>query len=130
MGLAGRLEDERPRGGDPVVLEVFPRSTDRVAVDRAHVVVRGKLGPGVDPQDVGEPPGSDVELAGLEPGAVDVGDPELLVVEVRVGDELVPASLRGVEPVVEVAERGDRHGLPNLVPGVWRWSPWPSPATT
>jgi hypothetical protein len=58
-----------------------------------------------------ESTGSDIKTAWLEPDAVRVWNPESVVIEVRVRNEMFTASLIGLETIGKTAESGNRHGL-------------------
>ena len=56
-----------------------------------------------------ESSGSDIKTAWLEPDTVRIWNPEILVMEVRVCDEMFTASLIRFETVGKTAESGNRH---------------------
>ena len=58
-----------------------------------------------------ESPGSDIKTTWLEPDAVRVWNPEIVIVEVRVCDEMFAASLIRLEAVGTTTESGDWHVL-------------------
>jgi hypothetical protein len=60
-------------------------------------------------QDETESPGSDIETTWLEPDAVRVRNPETVVAKVRIGDEVLAASLTWFKAVGKTVERGYRH---------------------
>jgi hypothetical protein len=58
-----------------------------------------------------ESSGSDIKAAWLDPDTVRVWNPEIIIVEVSVCDEMFTASLIRFETVGKAAESGNRHGL-------------------
>ena len=56
-----------------------------------------------------ESPGSDIKTAWLEPDTVHVWNPEIVIIQVRVCDEMFTASLIRLETVGKTAESGNWH---------------------
>ena len=71
-----------------------------------------KLGAREALQDNAEPPGRDIEVAGLKGDAVGIRNPATVVFQVDVGDEMFTASPTRVEAIGEAAESGDRQYVP------------------
>jgi hypothetical protein len=61
----------------------------------------------------------DVEAAGLEPDTIRVRNPETVVFQVGVSDEVFAAPSIRIEAVGEIAEGSDRHMCP-IEPGIER----------
>jgi hypothetical protein len=62
-------------------------------------------------QDETESSRSDIETTRLEPDAVHVRNPETVIAEIRIGDEVFAASLIWFKPVGKTVERGNRHAV-------------------
>ena len=56
-----------------------------------------------------ESSGSDIEAAWLEPDTIRVRNPQIVIVEIDVGDKVLAASLIRLKPVAKTAERGNWH---------------------
>ena len=84
----------------------------------ANVIVSSHHGAGETFQNDGEPSRCDVEAAGLEPDTVRVRNPETVVVEVGVSDEVFAAPSIRLEAVGEIAEGSNRHL--SIEPGIER----------
>jgi hypothetical protein len=78
-------------------------------MNRANVVVSSHHGPGETLQNNAESSRCDVEAAGLEPDAIRVRNPETIIFEVGVGNEVFAASSTRIEAVGETVEGSDRH---------------------
>ena len=63
-------------------------------------------------QDNAESSRCDVEAAGLEPDAVRVRNPETIIFEVGVGNEVFAASSIWIEAISETVEGSDRQMCP------------------
>jgi len=88
VGLTGGFVDEGPGLCNPVMLQVSPVTTHRVATNRAHVVVNTELGAGESLQNDAEPSGRDVKAARLEPDAIRIRNPAAVIVRVNVRDKV------------------------------------------
>jgi hypothetical protein len=63
-------------------------------------------------QNNAEPPGRDVEVAGLNPDTIGIRNPARAVVEINVGNEVLAASSIRFKAVGETVEGSDRQMIP------------------
>src|SRR5512138_2698364 len=91
------------------MLQVSPVAAHCVAVNGADVVVSSDPATGQAFQHYAESTRRNVETAGLKPHTIRVGDPQTVVVQVGVGDEMFAAPSTRVDAVAEAAECIDRH---------------------
>src|SRR5213593_1424014 len=94
---------------DPVVFQVSPVTTHRIAMHGANVVMSSHHGARETFQNETEPTRCNVKAARLEPDTIRVGNPETVIVHVNVGDEVFAAPSIRLDAVGETVERGDRH---------------------
>src|SRR6266566_4403073 len=97
------------------MLKVSPVTTHRVAMNGANVVVGPHHGAGETFQNDAESSRCDVEAAGLEPDTIRVRNPETVIVQVGVSNEVFAAPSIRIEAVGEIAEGSDRHMSPFIV---------------
>src|SRR5215470_6822536 len=109
MGLSGGFVDVGPGLRNPVMLQVSPVAAHGVAVNGADVVVSSDSATGKALQDDAESSRSNVEATGLKPDAVRVRDPEAVLVQVDVGDEMFATPSARIQAVGEATECVDRH---------------------
>ena len=79
-----------------------------------NMVVRSHHGTGEAFQNYAESSRCDVEAAGLEPDTIRIRNPETVIFQIDVGDEVFAAPLIRIETVSETVEGGDRHMSPFL----------------
>jgi hypothetical protein len=78
----------------------------------ANVVVSAQLGAGETFQNDAESSGCDVKATGLDPDTIRIRNPETVVVQVGVRDEVFAAPSIWIEAVGEIAEGSNRHMSP------------------
>src|SRR5690242_4617484 len=86
------------------MLQVSPVPTHSIATYGANVVVRAQLGARESFQNHAESSRGDVKAARLNPYAFGIRNPEAIVLQVDVGNEVSAAPLLRVEPVGETIE--------------------------
>src|SRR5438270_9931554 len=91
------------------MLQVSPVPTHGIATNGANVVVSAQLGAGKTFQNDAESSRRDVKAARLEPDAFRIRNPETIVLQVDVSNEVFAAPLICIEAVGEAAEGSDRH---------------------
>src|SRR5947207_6489345 len=91
------------------MLQVSPVTTHRIAMHGANVVVRSNHRTGETFQNDSESSRCDVEAAGLEPDTIRIRNPETVIFQVDVGNEVFAAPSIRLEAVGEIAEGGDWH---------------------
>src|SRR5580658_4795893 len=96
------------------MLEVSPVTAHGVALDGPDVVVSSYHRTGKTLDHDRESAGRNIEVAGLEPDSVRVGNPQPLVFQADAGDEVFTAPLVVVEAVGEAGKAGNRHVFPLL----------------
>ena len=79
----------------------------RKSTHRADVVVSAQHGAGETLQHNAEPPGCDVEVTGLDPDTIRIGNPVTTVFQVDVGNEVFAASSIRLEAIGETVESSD-----------------------
>src|SRR5882724_8427299 len=109
MRFASWLVNVRSRLCNPVVSQVAPVTPHRIAMNSANMVVSSHHRAGKTFQNDGESSRCDVEAAGLEPDTIRVRNPETVVVQAGVSDEVFAAPSIRIEAVGEIAEGSDRH---------------------
>src|SRR5881398_3536943 len=102
MSLACGFVDISPGLRDPVVFQVSPVTTHRIAMHGANVVMGSHHGARETFQNETEPTRCDVEAAGLEPDAIRIRNPETVIVEVDVSDEVFAAPSIRIEAIGEI----------------------------
>ena len=112
MRFASGLVNVGPRFCNPFMLQVAPVTPHRVAMNGANVVVSAQLGSRETFQNDAESSGRDVKPARLDPDTIRIRNPETVVVQVGVGNEVFAASSIWVEAVGEIAEGSNRHMSP------------------
>jgi len=75
----------------------------------ANVVMSSHHGAGETLQDNAESSGCDVKAAGLKPDTIRIRNPETVIVEAGVDNEMSTASPIRLETVGETVKCGDRH---------------------
>src|SRR6185437_16691039 len=111
VSFSGRFVNECPGLCDPIVLEVSPVSTHRIATHSAHVVMSAQRGTGKTLQNNAESPGRAVEMARLKPDTIGIRYPATIVCYIDVGNEVLAASANWIEAVGEAVESSDRHRI-------------------
>src|SRR5438552_10835152 len=119
MSLAGRLVDVSSGFCNPVMLKVSPVTAHRIAMNGANVVVSSHHRAGKTFQNDAESSRCDVEAAGLEPDTICIRNPETVIIQVGVSDEVFPAPSIRIETVGEIAEGDDRHMSPFVCQLLW-----------
>src|SRR5439155_3162347 len=109
MSLAGRLIDVCSGLCNPVVLKVSPVTTHGITVNGANMVVSSHHRARETFQNDAESSRCDVKGAGLEPDTIRVRNPETIIFQVDVRNEVFAAPSIRIEAVGEIAEGGDRH---------------------
>ena len=109
VSLACGFVDEGPGFCNPVMLQVPPVTTHRVAVNSSNMVVDPELGTRKTFQNNTEPSGRDVEATGLEPDPFRIRNPAALVVDVNIRKEVSTAPLVRIQTVGKTFEGSDRH---------------------
>ena len=94
------------------MLQVPPVTTHRVTTHSANVVVSAEHGAGETLQNNAESPGRDVEVAGLDPDTIRIGNPVTTVFQVDVGNEVFAASSIRIEAIGKTVEGSDRQMCP------------------
>src|SRR6266496_1289521 len=94
------------------MLQISPVTTHRVAMNGANAVVSSHHGAGETFQNDAESSRCDVKGARLEPDTIRVRNPETLIFQVEVGNEVFAAPSIRIETVGEIAEGSDRHMSP------------------
>src|SRR6185437_7539046 len=125
VSFSGRFVNECPGLCDPIVLEVSPVSTHRIATHSAHVVMSAQRGTGKTLQNNAESPGRAVEMARLKPDTIGIRYPATIVCYIDVGNEVLAASANWIEAVGETVESSDRHRIlpceSRLTPAIAGW---------
>src|SRR5437762_6255894 len=109
MRLACGFVDVSPGLRDPVMFQVSPVTTHRIAMHGANVVMGSHHGPRQTFQNDAESTRCNVEAAGLEPDTIRVRNPKTVIVEVDVSDEVFAAPSIRLQAIGEIAEGSDRH---------------------
>src|SRR5438046_6863283 len=91
------------------MLQVSPVTTHRIAMNGANMVVSSHHRTGETFQNDAESSRCDVKGAGLEPDTIRVGNPETVIFQVDVGNEVFAAPSIRLEAISETAKGGDRH---------------------
>src|SRR5437016_1920654 len=91
------------------MLQVSPVTTHGIATNGTNVVVSAQLGAGETFQNDAESSRRDVEAAGLKPDAFRIRNPETIVLQVDVSNEMFAAPSIRIEAVGETAKGGYRH---------------------
>jgi hypothetical protein len=91
------------------MFQVSPPTAHGVTMHAPNVVMRSDHRAREAFQHQTESPGSDIKTAWLEPDTVRVWNPKIVIIEVRVCDEMFTASLIRLETVGKTAESGNRH---------------------
>src|SRR5205809_1924752 len=91
------------------MLKVSPITTHRIAMNGANMVVISHHRTGETFQDHAESSRCDVKGAGLEPDTIRVRNPEAVIFQVDVRNEVFAAPSIRIEAVGEIAEGSDRH---------------------
>src|SRR5437762_1803140 len=112
MSLACRFVDISPGLRDPVMLQVSPVTTHRIAMNGANVVMSSHHGARETFQNETESTRCNIKATRLEPDTIRVRHPETIIVQVGVSDEVFAAPSIRLEAVGEIAECGDRHMSP------------------
>src|SRR5437773_5675833 len=108
MSLAGGFVDVSSGFCNPVMLQVSPVTTHRIAMNGANVVVSSHHRAGEAFQNDAESSRCDVKGAGLEPDTIRVRNPETLIFQVGVSDEVFAAPSIRLEAVGEIVEGSNR----------------------
>src|SRR5438067_10665228 len=112
MSLARGFVDISSGLCDPIMLEISPVTTHRIAMHGANMVVSSHHGAGETFQNDAESSRRDIKATRLEPDTIRVGNPETLIFQVNVSDEVFAAPSSRLEAVGETAKGTDRHSLP------------------
>src|SRR5437879_5546266 len=91
------------------MLQVSPVTAHRIAVNGANVIMSSHHRPGETFQNDTESSRCDVKGAGLEPDTIRVRNPQTIIFQVDVSNEVLAAPSIGIEAVGETAECGDGH---------------------
>src|SRR5713101_9274157 len=93
------------------MLQVSPMTTHRIAMNVADMVVSSHHRAGKTFQNDAESSRCDVKGAGLEPDTIRVRNPETVIFQVDVGNEVFAAPSIRIEAVGETVEGSGRHIL-------------------
>jgi hypothetical protein len=93
------------------MLQVSPPTAHGVAMYAPNVVMRSDHRARQTFQYQTESTRGDIKTAWLEPDTIRVWNPKSVVIQVRICDEMLAASLIRFETVGKTAESGNRHGL-------------------
>src|SRR5947207_14326020 len=118
MSLAGWFVDVCSGFCNPVMLQVSPVTAHRITMNGAHVIVSSHHRARETLQNDAESSRCDVEAAGLEPDTVRIRNPEMVVVEVGISNEVFAAPSIRFEAVGEIAKGSNRHL--SIEPGIAR----------
>src|SRR5436309_1372212 len=91
------------------MLQVSPVTTHCITMNGANMIVGSDDRTGETFENDAEASRCDVKAAGLEPDTIRVGNPETIIFQVDVGNEVFAAPSIRIEAVGEIAEGGDRH---------------------
>src|SRR5437762_11569202 len=100
------------------MLQVSPITTHRIAMNGANMVVSSHHRARETFQNDAESSRCDVEAARLKPDTIRVRNPETVIFQVDVGNEVFAAPSIRIEAVGEIAEGSDRHM--SIEPGIER----------
>ena len=109
MSLAGGFVDVGSGLCNPVMLEVSPVTTHRIAMNGANMVVSSHHGAGEAFQNDAESSRCDVKTAGLEPDTIRIRNPETVIFQAGVGNKVFAAPSIRIEAIGETVEGSDRH---------------------
>src|SRR5205807_10275114 len=109
VSLTGGFEDVSSGLGNPLMLQVPPVTTHRIAMNGANMVVSSHHRAGKAFQNDAESSRCDVKRAGLEPDTIRVRHPKTVIVQVDVGNEVFAVPSIRIEAVGEIVEDSDRH---------------------
>ena len=109
MGLAGGFVDVSSGLCNPVMLKVAPVTTHRVAMNGANVVVGSHHRAGETFQNDAESSRCDIKATRLEPDTVRLRNPETIIFQVSVSNEVFAAPSIRLETIGETVEGSDRH---------------------
>jgi len=107
--LSGGFVDVGSGLGNPIMLQVSPMAAHCITMNGADVIVSSDPPTGQPFQNYAKSARCNVEATGLEPNTVSIRDPETVLVQVSVGDEMFAAPSSRIEAVGEAAECIDRH---------------------
>src|ERR1700730_6973109 len=96
------------------MLQVSPVTTHCVAMNGANVVMSSHHCAGETFQNNAKSSRCDVKGAGLEPDTIRVRNPETVIFQVDVSNEVFAAPSIRIEAVGEIVEGSDRHMSPFL----------------
>src|SRR5207302_9943988 len=91
------------------MLQVSPVTTHRIAMNGTNMVVSSDHRAGKAFQNDAESSRCDVKGAGLEPDTIRIRNPEMLIFQVDVSNEVFAAPSIRIEAVGETVEGSDRH---------------------
>src|SRR5437867_3539526 len=94
------------------MLQVSPVTTHGIDMDGANMIVSSHHGAGETFQNDAESSRCDIKAAGLEPDAIRVRNPETIIFQVDVSNEMFAAPSIRIEAVGETVEGSDRHMSP------------------
>src|SRR6516165_2249101 len=109
MRLTWGLVDIRSGLRNPVMLQIPPMTTHGIAMHVANMVMSSHHGPGETFQNDAESSGCDVKAAGLKPDTICIRNPETVIVEVGVSNEMFAVPAIRLEAVSKTVKRSDRH---------------------
>src|SRR5881397_1029468 len=119
MGFARRFVDVSSGLCNPVMLQVSPVTTHCIPMNGANVIVRSHHRAGEAFQNDAESSRRDVKATRLEPDTIRVRNPETLIFQVDVSDEVFAAPSIRLEAVGEIAKGSNRHMSPYNVQLLW-----------
>src|SRR5256886_4231721 len=114
MSLARGFVDISSGLCDPIMLEISPVTTHRIAMHGANMVVSSHHGAGEAFQNDAESSRRDVKAARLDPYAFRIRNPETVIFQISVGNEVFAAPSTRVEAVGKTAKGIDRHSARSL----------------
>src|SRR4029450_178341 len=109
MRLACGFVDIGSRLRNPVMLQIPPMTTHCIAMHVANVVMSSHHGAGETFQNDAESPGRDVKAAGLKPDTIRIRNPETIIVEAGIGNEMFAVPPIRIETVGETVKCSYRH---------------------
>src|SRR5262249_17587275 len=115
MRLAWGLVDIRSGLRNPVMLQIPPMTAHRIAMHVANMVMSSHHGSCETFQNDAESSRCNVEAAGLKPDTIHIRNPETVIVEVGVSNEMSAVPAIRLEAVGKTVESSDRHMAPCFV---------------
>src|SRR4029453_15377515 len=109
VGLAGGFVDVSSGFCNPVMLQISPVTTHRVAMNGANVIVGSNHRAGETFQNDAESSRCDIKATRLEPDTIRVRQPKAVIFQIDARNEVFTAPSTRLEAVGETAKGSDRH---------------------